>query len=71
MTNRLFVISLNMVTNILQEPFCFDHYMLLVEIKGFNSLIDNKPFFANLYKMSRTNFLNCQEIINVPSKILA
>ena len=69
MTNRLFVISLNMVTNILQEPFCFDHYMLLVEIKGFNSLIDNKPFFANLYKMSRKNFLNCQKTITLLKEI--
>ena len=51
-----------MVTKILQDKY----YMLLCEIKDFNALIDNEPFFdqpvkkqvayEKLVKMSRNNF---------------
>ena len=48
--NRLFVLSF---TNGDDDPtkYSFDqYYMLLVEIKDSNTLIDNKPFFDQLVK---------------------
>ena len=42
---RLFVLSFKNADNNLRKK-CFDKfYMALVEIKDFNGLIDNKPFF--------------------------
>ena len=42
--NRVFVLSFKNSNDDLTRD-CFDlYYMLLVEIKDFNALIDNKPF---------------------------
>ena len=64
--NRLFVLSLKNVDDN-STRYSFDrYYMPLVEIKDFNALIDNKPFFdqpaknkqgayEKLIKMSRND----------------
>ena len=43
-------------------------YMPLIEIKGFNALIDNKPFFDQPVKTNKKGIkglLKCQEVIIV------
>ena len=46
--NRLFVLSFKNSDND-PEIYYFDkYYMPLIEIKDFNALIDNKPFFINI-----------------------
>ena len=46
--NRLFVLSFKNSDND-PEIYYFDkYYMPLIEIKDFNVLIDNKPFFINI-----------------------
>ena len=48
--NRLFVFSFKNVNNDPKRD-SFDKYCIpLVEIKDFNALIDNKPFFVQLVK---------------------
>ena len=39
-----------------------EYYMPLVEIKDFNALTDNKPFFDQSAK-NKQNLLKCQEIM--------
>ena len=39
-----------MVTMILKDVLSNKYYMLLVEIKDFNEIIDNKPFFDQFIK---------------------
>ena len=43
--NRMFVFSFKNGDNDPTGDFCDKYYMPLVEIKDFNALIDNKPFF--------------------------
>ena len=43
--NRLFVQSFKIDKNDPMRDFSVNYYILLVEIKNFNALIDNKPFF--------------------------
>ena len=74
--NRLFVLSFKTGGN---DPMrdCFDkHYMLLIEIKDFNALINNKPFsdqpirskretYKKLIEMSRNNLLYNRQLIRL------
>ena len=48
--NRLFVFSFKNVNNDPKRDSFDKHYIPLVEIKDFNALIDNKPFFVQLVK---------------------
>ena len=43
--NKLFVLSFKNVNNVSTQDSFNKYYMPLVEIKDFNALIDNKPFF--------------------------
>ena len=43
--NRLFVLSLKNENDDPTRNYLDQYYMPLVEIKDFNALIDNKPFF--------------------------
>ena len=45
-----------MVTIILQEFFFDKFYMPLVEVKNFNALIDNKPFFDQPVKNKQETY---------------
>ena len=45
--NKLFVLSFKNGDDIPTRYYFHDYYMPLVEIKGFNTLIDNKPFLIN------------------------
>ena len=60
--NRLFVLSFK---NSNDDPTrnSFDkYYMPLVEVKGFNALIDNKPFFDQPVKNKQEAYEKCIEI---------
>ena len=48
--NRLFVFSFKNVNNDPKRDSFDKYYTPLVEIKDFNALIDNKPFFVQLVK---------------------
>ena len=48
--NRLFVFSFKHVNNDPKRDSFDKYYIPLVEIKDFNALIDNKPFFVQLVK---------------------
>ena len=48
--NRLFVFSFKNVNNDPKRDSFDKYYIPLVEIKDFNALIDNKPFFVQLVK---------------------
>ena len=48
--NRLFVFSFKNVNNDPKRDSFDKYYIPLVEIKDFNALIDNKPFFVHLVK---------------------
>ena len=48
--NRLFVFSFKNVNNDPKRDLFDKYYIPLVEIKDFNALIDNKPFFVQLVK---------------------
>ena len=48
------------------------YYMPLVEIKNFDALIDNKPFFNQPVKKNKKrmkNLLKCQEMMTVQKEI--
>ena len=45
-----------------------EYYMPLVEIKDFNALTDNKPFFDQSAK-NKQNLLKCQEIMILQQEI--
>ena len=71
-TSRLFVLSFK---NGNKDPTrdSFDiYYMPLVEIKNFNALIDNKPFFNQPLKTNKKrmkNLLKCQEMMTIQQEI--
>ena len=47
------------------------NYIALVEIKGFNALIDNKAYWINLWKTNKKRIKNlpkCQETIIIQQK---
>ena len=46
--NRLFVLSFKNSDNDPEIYYLDKYYMPLIEIKDFNALIDNKPFFINI-----------------------
>ena len=48
--NRMFVLLFKIGNNDPTRLSFDNHYMPLVEIKDFNVLIDNKPFFDQLVK---------------------
>ena len=52
--NRLFVISFENCDNDPINNYSFNCYMPLVEIKDFNGLINNKPFFDHPLKASKS-----------------
>ena len=70
--NGFFVLSFKN-SNIDPTRNSFDkHYMPLVEIKDFNELIENKPFFDQSVKTNKKplkNLLNCQEIMIMQQEI--
>ena len=51
--NRLFVLSFKNGNNHPKRDSFDTHYILLVEIKYFNALIDNKTFFDQPIKKTR------------------
>ena len=64
--NRLFELSLNNDENDHARDSFAKNYMPLVEIKDFNALIDNKPFFDRPVKNKQEaykNLLECQEMM--------
>ena len=65
-TNRLFVLSFRNGNDDPTRNSFNEYYVPLVEIKDFNALIDNKPFFDQLIKTSRKrmkNLLKYQEVM--------
>ena len=53
---------------ILQKNSFDRYYVSLVEIKDFNALVDNKPFFYQPGKTSKKRMANlwkCQEMITI------
>ena len=65
--NKLFVLSLKNGKDGPTKNSFDKYYMLLVEIKDFDALIDNKPFFDQSVKTNKRhmkNVLKCQEIMN-------
>ena len=57
-----------MVTMILQKDSFDRYYVSLVEMKDFNALIDNKPFFyqpGKTRKKRMANLWKCQEMITI------
>ena len=48
--NRLFILSFKNSDNDVGQDSYDNHYLPLVEIKNFNVLIDNKPFFEQPIK---------------------
>ena len=64
--NRLLVLSFKNVDDDPTISYFDEHYMLLVEIKYFNVLIDNKSFFdqpVNSSKKRMKNVSKCKEIM--------
>ena len=60
--DRLFFHS-KMVAIILREILFEKYYMSIAEIKDFNVLIDNKPFFDQPIKKSmRSTWKNCRNV---------
>ena len=70
--DRLFVLPFKNGNNDpLRNPFN-RYYMPLVEIKNFNALIDNKPFFdqpVNKNKKHMKSLLKCQEAMTIQHEI--
>ena len=70
--NRLFVLSFKNGNN---DParYSFDkYYVLLVETKDFNALIDNKPFFdqpVNNKHETYKSLSKCQEMMTIQQEI--
>ena len=60
--NRLFVLSFKNGNNDLTRNYFGKYYMQLVEIKDFNALIDNKPFFDQLVKTKQEAYEKLIEI---------
>ena len=52
--NRLFVLSFNDCDNDSTRDSFDKYYMSLAEIKDFNTLIDNKPFFSTSKKQTKS-----------------
>ena len=57
--NRLFVLSFKYVENGLERYSCDQYYIPLEEIKDFNALNDNKPFFYQPVKNKQENLSKC------------
>ena len=60
--NRLFVLFFKNGANHPIRNSFYNHYMSLVEIKGFNFLIDNKPFF---YQPVKNKQEACEKLIKM------
>ena len=70
--NRLCALSFNNGNDDTTRNFFDEYYMPLVEIKDFNALIDNKPFFdqpAQNRQEAYENLSKCQEIIIIRREI--
>ena len=66
--NRLFVLSFKNGNDDHTRIFFDKYYMSLMEIKDFNVLIDNKPFFDQPVKRLKS-LLKCQEIMTAQQEI--
>ena len=60
--NRLFVLSFKNGYNDPTRYSFVKYYMLLVEIKDFNALIGNKPFFDQPVKHKQGAFEKCRNV---------
>ena len=70
--NRLLVLSFKNGSNDPTTDSFDKYYVSLVEIKDFNALIDNKPFFdqpIKTNKKSMKNVLKCQEMMTMQQEI--
>ena len=70
---RLFVPSFKNGANNPTTLFFDRFYMSLVEVKDFNVLIDNKPFFDQTVKTNKKHMKNsskCQEMMTTTEKLL-
>ena len=70
--NRLFVLPFKNGNNNPTKNYFEKYYMHLVEIKDFDALIDNKPFFDQPVKTNKKhirNLLKCQEMIIIQPEI--
>ena len=64
--NVLFVLSFKLGRNVSTRNYFNRHCLPLVEIKGFNVLIDNEPFFDQRITNKQETYENlskCQETI--------
>ena len=70
--NRLFVLSFKNGNNVSMRDSFNKYYMSLVEIKGFRTLIDNKPSFDQPVKKNKTlmkNLLKRQKMMIIQEEI--
>ena len=65
--NRLFVLSFKNPDNDLGRDSSDKYYIPLVEIKDFNALIDNKPFFDRPIMSTQNHWINskCQKMMTL------
>ena len=56
--NKLFVLSFKNGEDNPARNIFYEYYTPLVEIKGFNAFIDNKPFFFRPVKTNRRRMKN-------------
>ena len=71
--NRLFVLSFKNGDDDPMRDSFDEYYMQFVEIKDFNTLIDNKPFFSDqpikTHKKRLRNVLKCQKMMAIQQEI--
>ena len=65
--NRLFVLSFKNGDDDPTGGFFYEYYMPLVEIKDFNALIDNKPFFDRAVKNKQGAY---EELVEMSRKMM-
>ena len=65
--NRLFVLSFKNGNDDPTRDCCDKYYMPLVEIKDFNALIDNKPFFDQPIKNKQEAY---EKLIEMPKMMI-
>ena len=70
--NRLLVLSFKNGNNDPLRNYFNMYYISLVEIKDFNTLIDNKPFFHQPVKKNKKcmkNLSKCQETMTIQQQV--
>ena len=60
--NRLFALAFKNGDDDPTQNYFDEYYMLFVEIKDFNAVIDNKPFFDQPMKTNKNRMKNLVEI---------